>query len=130
MRNTALSLCDTINYYYLFANPTLPYDRRVTADYISLGNGDEGQILLRRPVPGSPASNFQTSSTAGWAQDYTTAPVPSNPSAAPGGLQWSDLNQPDSVPLGNQVVLGAPQDRVVAGVALRDYAIIFKEDGA
>jgi hypothetical protein len=129
IRLTALQLCDCINYNYLFANSALPYDRRVTADYISLGNGDEGQILLRRPVPGSPSFVVKTSATRGWAQDYT-AGVNSDPSASPGGLQWSDLNQPDSVPLANQVVLGAPQDRVVAGVALRDYAIIFKEDGA
>lgn len=137
--NTARSLCVAINANYaasIAASFTLgiptPFtrtDQLIEATYLSLGNGDEGQVYLRRPFPGAPAFVTKTSASRGWAQDYTQG-VTSTSSPSPGGLYWSELNQPSSVPIANNVVLGSPGARVLAGVALRDYAIIYKEDGA
>ena len=129
IRLTSIALVAAINFTNQQTLGALPQDQRVFAQYISLGNGDEGQILIRRLTPGAPGFTVQTSATRGWAQNYTT-PVPSSASPSPGGLYWSKLNQPPHVPIANNVVLGSPSAHVLAGVALRDYAIIFKEDGA
>ena len=130
IRLTGQMLAATINNYYRNVNPGLPLDRQIQADYISTGAGDEGQILLRRPRPGSPAFTVTTSANRGWAQNYTGG-VTSNPAAAPAGITFSDLNQPDSCPLANGPnIIGNPNSRVLGFVALRDFAIIFKEDGA
>jgi hypothetical protein len=130
VRLTAIALVDAINYTSNSQlGGTLPSDQRLIAQYISLGNGDEGQILIRRLLPGGPAFTVQTSATRGWAQNYTT-PTPSNSSPSPGGLYWSKFNQPQHVPIAQNVVLGSAGAHVLAACALRDYAIIFKEDGA
>lgn len=129
VRLTALSLVQSINIMSA-QNSILPREQRVFAEYISLGNGDEGQILIRSCLPNSPAFTVQTSNTRGWAQNYTSNPVSSNSSPSPGGVYWSQINQPPHVPIANNVVLGSAGAHILAACALRDYAIIFKEDGA
>jgi len=131
LRISCQSLVATINGYYNQTQVGLPGDRVILANYVSggTGPGDVGQIILRRPFPGSPPFTVTTSTAQGWGQDYTKG-VTSTNSAAAGGIIWSDLYQPDSCPLGNQTILGSAGAAITGFVALRDFAIIFKEDGA
>ncbi|MHB8682830.1 MAG: hypothetical protein ACYC9X_00710 [Dehalococcoidia bacterium] len=128
---TARALTAVLNQaWYAGINAGTVYLRdQVVANYNPLVATDLGRIVLSRPVPGAGAFNVQTSSAAGWGSDYTTSTA-STARTEPGGVAWSDVDQPEAVPLLNFARLGGTAAPALQMIPLRDSAALFKADGS
>ncbi len=78
---------------------------------------------------GTAPHNYTVSNLGG----FDVNGIPTNTSAVPSflrnGVSWSKTNDPDSVPLFNNTVLGNAGSSVLAMLPLRDSLFVFKEDG-
>jgi hypothetical protein len=133
IENTARSLAGQVDYYFgvNFGGGTAlgraPFQSSVIAYYVSTSSTDAGQVLLQSAVPGGSVFTVQTSSSAGWGTDYTTA-VNSDPNAQGAGLMWSNLDQPEGVPLANNAQVGDVSGTGLRGVPLKEAALLFKSN--
>lgn len=120
---TARSLVKVINRY--------SSNTSVYAYYITGYNDLPGKIQIEERAVG--ASTFYATSSKG------TAFSPNLPSSGtsyasdndeePNAVMISKLQQPEAVPLGYKVYAGAANKKILRIIALRDSAIILKEDG-
>lgn len=119
--NTANSLVRVINRY---ASNTTVYA------YYSSGYADlPGRITLQERGIGG--STFNTSSTRAGAfvPDIGTTTLVSTNTNVPNGIAISKYLQPEAFPLGQTLKAGSGDKAILRILALRDYILIFKQDG-
>lgn len=128
IEQTAWATVNAINRYFASVYSG-PKESAVLARYISTtSTADVGQILLQSLVPNSNAITFQTSSPNGFDRDYSGGTkLDQNPQIA--GWRWSNLGQPEGVPLSNNDVIGDSSAAILRAIAIKDSLFIFKEDG-
>jgi hypothetical protein len=104
----------------------------VYAYYISAQNDLPGKILIEERGIGGSAFGVYASVLSYWSpSDLTTSPPGklSTNDQFKNGLAWSKPNQPEHVPLVNNVRIGSEDAEILRILALKDAMIIFKEDG-
>lgn len=119
--DTANSLVRVINRY---ASNTTVYA------YYSSGFSDlPGRIVLKERQIGG--STFDTDSTAAgsFVPDISTTTLTSQNENSPNGISVSKYLQPEAFPLGQNLKAGSADKRILRIIALRDYILIFKQDG-
>jgi len=118
--NTANSLVRVINRY---ASNTTIYA------YYTSGYSDlPGQILLSKRTLGTSVFNSISTRGAAFVPNLTA----SNPSVAltePNVVYPSKQDQPEAVPIGGGLPIGSGDKAILRIIALRDYVLIFKQDG-
>jgi hypothetical protein len=127
--NTARSLVRVINRY---ASNTSVY-----AYYLSGPDDLPGQIMIEERSVGGAAYTIQSSDTAISAMFYPNPPVSpatntkstSTNSQNKNYIFYSKAQEPEHVPLLNYVPVGPSNKEILRIVALRDSAIIIKEEG-
>jgi hypothetical protein len=123
-RNTALSFCRVMN--------------DSTSGYYAFYLGNEstgeglGEILIERRVFTAQQFSVTASNTTPWLP--ATIPTSGTDEKSTrdefaNGLSWSKPDQPEAVPLPNQVRIGSKDAAILRVVALDEAIIIFKEDG-
>lgn len=118
--NTANSLVRVINRYA--ANTT------IYAYYTSGYSDLPGAITLTKRTLG--AAVFNTISTRGTAfVPNLTASTPSMALTEPNVVYPSKVNQPEAVPIGGGLPVGSGDKAILRIIALRDYTLVFKQDG-
>lgn len=117
---TANSLVRVINRYSL--NTT------IYAYYQSGYSDTPGKILLTSRMLGATAFNTVSSRGAAFVPDLTTAQA-SQSTSEPNQVYISKYQQPEAVPILQKIPIGAADKLILRIIALRDYILIFKQDG-
>lgn len=101
------------------------------AVYQSAQNDVPGKILIVEKGVGGAAITVTASRAGSWSPILPTSgtTVSSDNSADPAGVIWSDLDQPESVPLGNALRVDAKSDPIWRGIGLRESLFVFKKQG-
>jgi hypothetical protein len=122
VRDTALSLVKVINQYS---------SSTVYAYYLSGPDDLPGKILLEERSIGGAAFAVISSRTTAWNPTLETSGTDdeSTNDTFMNGLSWSKQNQPEAVPLPNQVTVGSKDAEILRIVPLKEALYIFKEDG-
>jgi len=119
--NTANSLVRVINRY---TGNTTVYA------YYSSGYSDlPGRITLKERGIGGSVFNSVSSRAGAFVPDIGTTALPSNNQLAPNGIAVSKYLQPEANPIGQILVAGSADKSILRIIALRDYVLIFKQDG-
>lgn len=119
--NTANSLVHVINRYT--TNTTI--NAYYSSDYSEL----PGQILLEERIIGGVAFTSTSSRATAFVPDIGVSALTSSNESSPNGLSVSKYLQPEAYPLGQTFVAGSADKRILRVISLRDYLLIFKEDG-
>ncbi len=119
--NTANSLVRVINRY---TGNTLVYA------YYSSGYSDlPGRITLRERGIGAASFTAASSRTGAFVPDIGTTTGTSSNDTAPNGISVSKYLQPEANPFGQALKAGSADRSILRIIALRDYVLIFKQDG-
>jgi hypothetical protein len=118
--NTANSLVRVINRY---TTNTFVY-----AYYQSGYSEAPGKILLTQRVIGTSAFTVISSRPSAFVPDLTTAQSSSN-NTNPNYVFISKYQQPEAVPPLQSIPIGSADKEILRIIALRDYVLIFKQDG-
>ena len=104
----------------------------VYAYYLSSSSGLPGQIQLISRSVGASAFAVTSSRATCWnpALPSSGTTQSSSNSAQKNGLYYSVSSQPESVPLGNYLLVGSADKNILRVLALRDSLFVLKEDGA
>lgn len=118
--NTANSLVKVINRY---ASSTV-------YAYYQSGYADlPGKILLSERGIGGAAFTVACSRTGTFVPNLSTTPTSSGNSRFFNGIRVSKYLQPEAIPLGQLLYAGSADKLILRIIALRDYMLIFKQDG-
>lgn len=122
VRDTALSLVKVINQHT---------SSTVYAYYLSGPDDLPGKILLEERAIGGAAFVAISSRTTAWNPTLETSGTndSSTNDTFLNGLSWSKQNQPEAVPLPNQVTVGSKDAEILRIAPLKEALFIFKEDG-
>jgi hypothetical protein len=131
IQQTAIALVNSINAWemglgFVYTNALGGYnppEARIMAQYIS-GAATPGLILLRRLMPGASPFTALPSNFAPWGAKPPGGIYSSDPGKQTSGIYWSVQNEPDTVPLGNSVPLGAKNNTIIGACATRDFALV------
>jgi hypothetical protein len=115
--NTARSLVHVINTY---ASNTTVY-----AYYVSGFNDLPGQILIQERGIGAATFTMSVSRASAW---YFPSGTSTNESK-PGSVFVAKYEQPEAVPIVNELPIGSADKSVLRIIALRNSVFVFKEDG-
>lgn len=119
--DTANSLVRVIN---RSASNTLIYA------YYSSGFADlPGRITLRERSVGAVAFTTASSRAGAFVPDIGTTTLTSANENTPNGVAVSKFQQPEAFPLGQVIKVGSADKRILRIIALRDYVLVFKQDG-
>lgn len=119
--NTANSLVRVINRY---ATNTTIYA------YYSSGFADlPGRITLRERGIGGGTFDVDSSRAGAFVPDIGTTTFTSSNENLPNGVAISKFNQPEAFPLGQVIRVGSADKSILRIIALRDYVLVFKQDG-
>ncbi len=119
--NTANSLVRVINRY---ASNTTIYA------YYSSGYSDlPGRITLKERGIGGTAFNSASSRAGAFVPDIGATTQASTNTNVPNGIAISKYLQPEAFPLGQTLKAGSGDKDILRIIALRDYVLIFKQDG-
>lgn len=119
--NTANSLVRVINRY---SGNTTVYA------YYSSGYSDlPGRITLSERGIGGSAFNSASSRAGAFVPDIGTTTLASSNSLAPNGVSVSKYLEPEANPIGQVFYVGSGDKAILRIIALRDYVLIFKQDG-
>lgn len=119
--NTANSLVRVINRY---TSNTTVYA------YYSSGYSDlPGRITLQERGIGGGTFNSACSRTTAFVPDIGVTTAVSNNQQSPNGISVSKYLQPEANPLGQALKAGSASKTILRIIALRDYILIFKQDG-
>lgn len=119
--NTANSLVRVINRY---VSNTLVYA------YYSSGYSDlPGRITLQERGIGGSTFNAASSRAGAFVPDIGTTTAVSSNTNTPNGIAISKFLQPEAFPLGQVLKAGSADKSILRILALRDYVLIFKQDG-
>lgn len=119
--NTANSLVRVINRY---ASNTLVYA------YYSSGYSDlPGRITLKERGIGAASFNSASSRVGAFVPDIGTTTLASTNNNLPNSISISKYLQPEAFPLGQSLKAGSGDKSILRIIALRDYVLIFKQDG-
>lgn len=119
--NTSNSLVRVINRY---ASNTAVY-AYYQSGYSSLPG--EIQIQARDFTVGT--FNMASSRTGAFVPDIGTTTLMSTNETQPNGIQVSKFQQPEACPVGQTLFAGSADKSLLRIIALRDYILIFKQDG-
>jgi hypothetical protein len=119
--NTANSLVHVINRYS--GNTTI--NAYYSSDYSEL----PGQILLEERIIGGAAFTSSSSRSTAFVPDIGTTTLSSSAENTPNFLQISKYLQPEAYPIGQTLSVGSEDKKILRIIALRDYLLVFKEDG-
>lgn len=107
----------------------------VTARYLSASDTTPGGILLQSKTFDTDAIQIEANTTTVGGAFSPVLPaafgtsVQSDNQSLPNIVYVSKLSEPEAVPLGNQVVVGAKNKAILRIFALKDSVIVLKEDG-
>lgn len=119
--NTSNSLVRVINRY---ATNTTIYA------YYSSGYSDlPGRITLQERGIGGSLFNAASSRAGAFVPDIGTTTQPSTNTNVPNGISISKYLEPEAFPLGQSLKAGSGDKSILRIIALRDYVLIFKQDG-
>src|ERR1019366_9358211 len=119
--NTANSLVRVINRY---SGNTTVYA------YYSSGYSDlPGRITLSERGIGGAAFTSASSRAGAFVPDIGTTTITSSNSLAPNGISVSKYLEPEANPIGQVFYAGSGDKAILRIIALRDYVLIFKQDG-
>lgn len=119
--NTSNSLVRVINRY---ATNTTIYA------YYSSGYSDlPGRITLQERGVGGAIFNAASSRAGAFVPDIGTTTQPSTNTNVPNGIAISKYLEPEAFPLGQTLKAGSGDKSILRIIALRDYVLIFKQDG-
>lgn len=119
--NTANSLVRVINRY---TTNTLVYA------YYSSGYSDlPGRITLKERGIGGSAFNTASSRVGAFTPDIGTTTQASTNTTAPNVVAVSKFLQPEAFPLAQNIKVGSADKSILRIIALRDYILVFKQDG-
>lgn len=119
--NTANSLVRVIN---RFAGNTTVYA------YYSSGYSDlPGRITLKERGIGGPVFNTSSDRPGAFVPDIGTTSLDSTNENSPNGISVSKYLQPEAFPIGQNLKAGSADKSILRIIALRDYILIFKQDG-
>lgn len=119
--NTANSLVRVINRY---ASNTTVYA------YYSSGYADlPGRITIRERGIGGGTFNSDSSRAGAFVPDIGTTTLVSTNESAPNKVAISKHLQPEAFPLAQSLRIGSADKSILRIIALRDYILIFKQDG-
>lgn len=119
--DTANSLVRVINRYV--TNTT------INAFYVSSYSELPGQITLQERIIGGSSFNSSSSRAGAFVPDIGTTTLASVNQNLPNSLAVSKFSQPEAYPLGNVIPVGSGDKAILRVIALRDYLLVFKEDG-
>lgn len=119
--NTANSLVRVINRY---ASNTTVYA------YYSSGYTDlPGRITIKERGIGGGTFNNASSRAGAFVPDIGTTTLVSTNENAPNKVAISKHLQPEAFPLGQSIRVGSADKSILRIIALRDYILVFKQDG-
>lgn len=119
--NTANSLVRVINRY---TGNTLVYA------YYSSGYTDlPGRITIRERGIGGATFNSSSSRAGAFVPDIGTTTLVSTNETAPNRVAISKHLQPEAFPLAQAIRVGSADKSILRIIALRDYILVFKQDG-
>lgn len=119
--NTANSLVRVINRY---VSNTLVYA------YYSSGYSDlPGRITLQERNIGGASFTSASSRPGAFVPDIGTTTATSDTQLSPNGISVSKYLQPEAFPVGQTFKAGSASKAILRIIALRDYILIFKQDG-
>lgn len=119
--DTANSLVRVINRY---TGNTLVYA------YYSSGYADlPGRITIREQGIGAATYNLASSRAGAFVPDIGTTTLTSTNERSPNGVSISKYLQPEAFPIGQNLKPGSADKSILRIIALRDYVLIFKQDG-
>lgn len=119
--NTANSLVRVINRY---TSNTTVYA------YYSSGYADlPGRITIRERGVGGGTFNNASSRAGAFVPDIGTTTLVSTNESAPNKVAISKHLQPEAFPLAQSIRVGSADKSILRIIALRDYILIFKQDG-
>lgn len=119
--NTANSLVRVINRY---ATNTLVYA------YYSSGYTDlPGRITIKERGIGGGTFNTASSRVGAFTPDIGTTTQVSTNTNAPNSVAVSKYLQPEAFPLAQNIKVGSADKSILRIIALRDYILVFKQDG-
>ena len=119
--NTANSLVRVINRY---ASNTTIY-----AYYVSGYSDLPGRIQLQTRDFSTGTFNTASSRAGAFVPDIGTTTATSANENHPNGIRISKFQQPEATPLGQELFAGSADKTILRIIALRDYILIFKQDG-
>lgn len=118
---TANSLVRVINRYT--GNTT------IYAYYVSNYSELPGQILLQKRLIAGASFSTTSSRTTAFVPDVAVTALVSSNDSSPNGVQISKFSQPEAYPLAQSLLVGSADKAILRIIALRDYILVFKEDG-
>lgn len=119
--NTSNSLVRVINRYS--GNTT------INAYYVSGYSELPGEMVLQERVIGGAAFTSSSSRQTAFVPDIGKTALTSSNESSPNGLNISKYLEPEAYPLGQTILVGSADKKIFRIIALRDYLLIFKEDG-
>ena len=124
IESTAISLCDAIN--------TMASNNWLDAEYISSAADPPGMMRFTvRDFASTSFTVYEATSPTAFAPNLPSSPkVASKQETDPAGFVFSKPGQPDAFPPLQRGRAGAPGERGLRIMAVRDKAIILKEDSA
>lgn len=119
--NTANSLVRVINRY---TSNTTVYA------YYSSGYTDlPGRITIKERGIGGGAFNTSSSRSGAFTPNIAVTTQASSNTTSPNKISVSKHLQPESYPLGQTISVGSADKSILRIIALRDYILVFKQDG-
>lgn len=112
---TARALVDSVNFNL---------GTTVRAYYVSTETDVPGRILLEENGIGGAAFTVSASRTSAWNPALSRS---SDPNRRKHGLKFSKPDQPEAVPIVNEVLVGSANDEILRIVALKSCLIAFKQ---
>ena len=99
--------------------------------YYSSGFSDLpwARITLKERGIGGATFNAASSRAGAFVPDIGTTTLTSTSLLAPNGISVSKYLQPEAFPVGQSFVAGSADKSILRIIALRDYVLIFKQDG-
>lgn len=119
--NTANSLIRVINRY--------TGNTSVYAYYQSGYTDLPGRIQIQAQTFSVASFNSASSRAGAFVPDIGTTTLASTNENQPNGIQVSKSQQPEACPIGQTLFAGAADKSILRVIALRDYILIFKQDG-
>lgn len=119
--NTANSLVRVVNRY--------PGNTAVYAYYSSGYSDLPGRMTLKERNIGGTAFTISSSRVGAFVPDVGTTTLSSSNQQAPNGIAVSKYLQSEANPIGQTFFAGSADKSILRIIALRDYVLIFKQDG-
>lgn len=119
--DTANSLVRVINRY--------PSNTTIYAYYQSGYSDLPGRIQLQAQDFSVPVYTVASSRAGAFVPDIGTTTLTATNETQPNGIQVSKYQQPEACPIGQTLFAGSADKSLLRIIALRDYILVFKQDG-